>query len=315
MSAKRAAVGITVAICTYNRAASLGETLGSVAALEDPGVAWELLVVDNNSTDETPRVIEAFASGGRARSVRETRQGLSRARNRALAECRGELLAFIDDDVSVDPGWLRAYAAAAGRHAEAGYFGGPIRPAWPAGRPGWLRDEAMPQIGGLVGHYDRGGEEHAYASGEMHPFGANFAVRRGLWEKIGGFRDDLGVRGAVPGRGEEAEFIARARSARWSGWYVPGASCAHRVQAGHLRLGHLYRYGVQKGVASSLIEGSAAAAGSRVREALHLLRGLGQLAKGRGDRARQCVINAGFERGVRTAAAGRRADRGDMVRS
>lgn len=304
MSGKGApGIAITVAICTYNRAASLRETLAGVAALDDPGVAWELLVVDNNSTDGTPEVVEAFAARGGARGVFERRQGLSRARNRALAECRGDLVAFVDDDVSVDAGWLRAYAGAAGRHAEAGYFGGPIRPAWPSGRPGWLRDEAMPQIGGLVGHYDRGDEEHAYAPGEMHPFGANFAVRRAVWETIGGFREDLGVRGGSPGRGEEAEFIARARAAGWSGWYVPGASCSHRVQAGHLRLGYLYRYGVQKGVASWLIDGAAAASGSRGREALHLLRALGQLAKGRGDRARQCVINAGFERGVRRSAA------------
>ena len=294
---------VSVAICTHNRAQSLAVTLASVGALRDPGVPWELLVVDNNSSDGTRQVIEAFGEGHPVRVLAERRQGLSHARNRALRACRGDLIAFTDDDVTLDPGWLEAYAGARARHQNAGYFGGPIRVVWPAGRPAWVRDEGLPLIGGLLGHYDRGPDEHAYAPGEPHPYGANLALRRALWERVGEFRGDLGVSGESPGRGEEAEYLDRAGSAGLEGWYLPGASCGHRVQAAHLRLRHLYRYGIEKGVAAARIGPAPAAGGKWGGEALHVLRGLGQIVKGRGDRWRQCVINAGIERGLRRGRA------------
>jgi hypothetical protein len=132
----------------------------------------------------------------------------------------------------------------------------------------------------------------------MHPFGANFALRRSLFERLEPFRTDLGAVGNVPGRGEEAEYFQRARAAGAQGFYVPAARVLHRVDASHLTLGYLYRYGEQKGIASRRMHGGAGTPG-RFAEGIYLGKGLWQLLKGRGDRFRQCVINMGIVRGLR----------------
>lgn len=314
MSATAGKIGISVAICTFNRAASLAATLASVAALEDPGVGWELLVVDNNSTDGTPGVVEAFAARHPVRYVRETRQGLSHARNRALAEFRGASLAFTDDDVRVDPAWLTAHAAALERFGEAGFFGGRIRPLWLTPRPRGFVDESLPLIGGLLMWYDLGESARPLAADELLPYGANMMLRRSLVDSVGAFRTDLGPIGVVPGRGDDDEYLRRGIAAGARGVYVGGALCHHVVDPVRLTSGYLFRFGVQKGVALVRMGERVAHRGGRAMEAMHLVRAAGQLVKGRGDRWRQCVINAGIEHGVRTAAAGRREERGGMVK-
>ena len=290
----------TVALCTYNRADSLADTLEHLCRLEGvSNLDWELLLIDNNCRDHTAQVAESFRERLPMRYMVETNQGLSHGRNRAIREARGDLLIYTDDDVRPQPRWLAAYAEGMKRHPEAAYFGGRIIPYWQEGRPGWVRDIDMPLLGGLFGTYDRGDETHEYAPDEMHPFGANFALRRSLFESMEPFRTDLGMSGGVPGRGEEAEYFKRAREAGAVGAYLPEATILHRVDAAHLTLSYLYRFGVQKGVASRLINGSTARGGVK-SEALFLAKGLYQLLQGRGDRFRQCVINMGIERGLRS---------------
>src|SRR5580658_11381821 len=105
---------ITVVICTYNRSASLGKTLASVAVSTMPdSVAWEILVIDNNSRDKTREVVEEFVHRypDRFRYVFEPKQGKSNALNTGIREARGEILAFTDDDVTVEAGWLQNLCA------------------------------------------------------------------------------------------------------------------------------------------------------------------------------------------------------------
>src|SRR5579862_9670819 len=103
-------MGISVTIQTYNRAAELRRTLESLARIDRTGATeHEVIVIDNNSSDHTREVVEAFheAFAGLLRYIREPRQGLSHARQRAVAEARHEIVAFLDDDVDVDAHWLR----------------------------------------------------------------------------------------------------------------------------------------------------------------------------------------------------------------
>jgi GT2 family glycosyltransferase len=140
---------------------------------------------------------------------------------------------------------------------------------------------------------------------EPLPFGASFAVKRSLFEKAGRFRVDLGTGGMGLGRGEETEFLMRARAAGAHGVYVGEALCFHNYDPSRLGLRELYCYGVSSGRSHNAIVGQMPC-GSYSTAALFILRGLYQAMKGHGDRFRQCIINAGIQVGTRPEFRGRK---------
>lgn len=288
----------TVCVCTYNRADSLARTLESFCAAIRPQKAWELLLIDNNSKDHTAEVARRFADRLPLRYVFEARQGLSAARNRAVAEFCGATLLFTDDDVRVGPNWLTAYERAIAAHPEADYFGGRILPDWNGPRPRWLREKCLPSLDGVLVWFDHGSETRLFREGDPTPFGASFGLRRSLIERVGAFRLDLGCNGATVGRSEETDILLKARALGARGAYVGEALCWHVTDRRRLTLRSLFRYGVAAGKAHKAIA-ARAGAGSRFNAGLCLVRGGYQLLKGRGDRFRQCVINAGIEMGMR----------------
>jgi len=291
---------ISICICTYNRSERLRRTLGSLARQTNVNLSTvEVLIVNNNCTDNTPNVVDLFRERLPIRGVTETRQGLAHARNRALAECRGDVIVFTDDDVRLEPGWLAAYQDAIRRFPDADYFGGRILPDWGQAKPRWIKDKALPLIDGVLVWFDHGAETRPLWTTEEPPWGASFAMRRRLFEKIGLFRVDLGTGGLALGRGEETEFLMRAKDAGARGVYVGEAVCLHAYDPKRLTLAALYRHGIACARSRNAFVarphcGSYRAAGWFV------LRGLYQLVKGRGDRFRQCVINAGIEVGTRS---------------
>ena len=289
---------LSICICTYNRCESLKITLRSLAKQHEIPLLAEVLVVDNNSDDATRSVTDEFHTALPIRVVHEKKQGLSHARNRAVAESRGDVLLFTDDDVVFDADWLSAYARACADFPAATFFGGRILPDWGGEKPRWLAGECLPLIDGVVVWYDHGTQTRLFTPNEPSPFGASFAVRRRLLEEVGGFRTDLGRAGASLGRGEETDFFLRAKQEAAEGVYVGRALCWHRIDRRRLKLWALYRYGIESGKAHKLITGTHEL-GSLSRVPLHVARGLGQLLRGRGDRFRQSVINAGIEVGMR----------------
>lgn len=294
---------ITVAVCTFNRADSLRKTLESMVALDPPlPWSWELLLIDNNSTDHTREVAEQFSDPLPLRYVFEAEQGLSAARNRAMRECRTNALVFTDDDVVLDHQWLSHYVTAFRQWPDADYFGGKIKPLWHNNRPTWLRDESMALLSGFLGNYDLGTENRPYTEQDLTPFGANFALRRRLFDNLTPFRTELGVKGSIPGRGEEADYLARARAAGFTGVYVGSALCLHTIDTQRFTLSYLYRYGIQKGIAAVRMDSRPPPRSPHpAQEFWFAVRGINQLLKGRGDRFRQCVINMGIQRGLRQA--------------
>ena len=290
---------VSVCICTHNRSQSLQQTLNSFASQIDVNSGRvELLVVDNNCTDSTPEVIEAFRKRLPIRKVIETRQGLSYARNRAVVEFQGDVLLFTDDDVRLEPSWLAAYLNAIRLFPDADYFGGRILPDWGLAKPRWIRDEPLSLINGALVWFDHGAETRPTLATEPTPWGASFAIRRRLFEKIGLFRTDLGTGGSGLGRGEETQFFIRAKRAGARGVYVGEALCFHAFDPKRFTLPALYRYGLacgrsQNAIADQPYRGSYDAA------ALFVARGIFQMLKGRGDRFRQCIVNAGIEIGTR----------------
>ena len=131
-------IRLSLIIATYNRAAELVAALESVVRQTAPADAWECVVVNNNSQDDTAARFAAFAARFpelNLRLVTETRQGLSYARNRGIAETAGEYIAVIDDDERINPGFIAAYIDFFDRHPEAVSAGGRIIPEYPGGRP------------------------------------------------------------------------------------------------------------------------------------------------------------------------------------
>ena len=230
---------ISVIVCTYNRSQSLGKTLASLSQLSAPsGTSSELIVVDNNSTDDTAELVKAFAAASRfsVQYVFEIKQGLSHARNAGISAARGDLLAFTDDDVTIDSRWLCELHGIFDQFGCMG-VGGRIVPVWTGQRPSWLElvfshplRSDIRLCGPLVSF------DHGQEPCELHvlPFGANMAFKKAAFEKHGRFRTDLG-RGSSLMLGEDSEFGARLLRAGDKLVYAPGAVVYHPVPETRLR--------------------------------------------------------------------------------
>lgn len=237
---------ITVAVCTRNRARALDRTLASLTALERPAsMQWELLVVDNGSDDDTAASLAKYAERLPLRMLDEPRIGLSHARNKAIAEARGVYIVWIDDDVIVDPDWLRAYAEAFGAWPETAFFGGPIAPEFEGTPPRWLK-LALPHVDNAYAARDLGNASVPLTL-ETLPFGANFAVRAEE-QRRHLFDPELGRRDSALFAGEEwavlEALIADGASGRW----VPGARLRHVISPERQSVRYLRKYYVGNGM-------------------------------------------------------------------
>jgi glycosyltransferase involved in cell wall biosynthesis len=236
---------VTVAICTWNRAALLDRTLTQLRELRIPaGTTWELLVVNNNSPDDTAAVLARHANRLPLRPLFEAQQGLSAARNRAVAEAQGDLVLWTDDDVLVDPDWLGEYVRAADRCPEAGYFGGTIDPWFEVAPPKWLRDNldllqgpmVIRQFGDLFGPLPRG----------QFPFGANMAFRRR--HLLGRpFDTRFGYVGNRLGGGEETAVFCRLETESVRGVWVSSARVRHFIPRRRATTRYLWDWFVSDG--------------------------------------------------------------------
>ena len=289
---------ISVCICTYNRCRSLKRTLASL--VEQDAAAWEkseLVVVDNNCTDATVQVVDEFSGRLPLRLVNARQQGLSHARNCAMAEARGDWVLFTDDDVMLDSGWLSNFLTSVQEHPDAAFAGGRILPAWHGSPPPWFKGERLALLDGLLVWYDLGPDNRPMMPGDPSPFGASFAINQRFARDVGLFRTDLGVSGDSPGRGEETEFVGRLRDDGHRGIYVGRAICYHYAETDRFAALALYRHGRAK-AREEILTRRDGRAGSRRNALMFLVRGLVQLARGRGDRFRQCIINAGIQHGL-----------------
>jgi glycosyltransferase involved in cell wall biosynthesis len=226
---------ISVVLCTYNRAQSLGRTLGTLASMTaSTDVSWELVIVDNNSRDETKAVVEEFSRTCtfETRYVFEGRQGLSFARNAGITEARGDIIAFTDDDVTVDTQWLGALRDTFDQTGCLG-VGGRIVPVWSCARPRWLDgDDRYPLMTGVILRFDLGDERRRLTT---PPFGANMSFRRAAFDKYGLFRTDLGRTGAQLTGGEDTEFGRRLLRGGETLVYDPRVIIYHPVDPDRVR--------------------------------------------------------------------------------
>jgi len=225
---------ITVVLCTYNRCESLAQALDSITRSALPESAqWEVLVVDNNSTDQTSQVTDEFCRRypGRFRYIFEPQQGKSYALNAAIQEARGDVLAFMDDDVTVAPTWLQNLTSSLTDGAWAG-AGGRILPARAFQVPPWLPLQGPYNMGGMLAFFDLG-----EVAGELNrpPFGTNMAFRRDIFQEHGGFRIDMGPCPGSEIRNEDTEFGRRLLAAGERIRYEPSAVVYHAVPEQRLK--------------------------------------------------------------------------------
>ena len=229
-------VDISVILCTFNRATSLRRTLEGFRSLAVPaGCQWELLVADNNSTDDTRSVCEDFHGKLPLRYLFESRPGKSFALNHAVQQASAPLLLFTDDDVDVDPRWAGALVDAARRHPEITFFGGRVLPHWEQPPPRWAEENIDWLL--INVHVDKGDAEIVLQNGSTtFLVGANLAVRRSVFAQGLCFREDLGPAGSDGSpvgnmRGEEIDLEKQLLKRGCKGLYVPAAIVRHRHAA------------------------------------------------------------------------------------
>jgi glycosyltransferase involved in cell wall biosynthesis len=222
------AVDLSVIICTWNNSRRLAVTLEAVSRCVIPvNVTWELVLVDNNCTDDTAQVVRAFAATLPLVVIHEPRQGLSRARNAGLKAAAGRLVVFTDDDVTPCPEWLETYWEAYRAKPSGYFFGGPI--ASQGEVETWNSapfDVAAAPVTGIDW-----GPEPSILPEEQHFLGANWACPADALRASGGFDVRLGLDASLGRRrvGEEFDLMDRLRRRGVAGWYLPQAGVVHFV--------------------------------------------------------------------------------------
>jgi glycosyltransferase involved in cell wall biosynthesis len=216
---------LTVAICTWNRAQGLAGTLDQLTRLVPiAGHDWELLVVNNNCTDDTDAVCARYVDRLPIRVLHEPTPGQSFARNLAIAEARGKFIIWTDDDVLPYPEWLRELHAAF-EQSGADWVFGPSEPAWPDHPPSWFTK----RFEGYFAVLDYGGEPFLVTDMSKPFFGLNFAGTRAAHLALNGFRTEFGFKGNKGGVGEDVDLFQRAMAAGMKVFYTPRARVRHVI--------------------------------------------------------------------------------------
>lgn len=236
---------ISIIICTYNRVDSLKKTLKSLEVMSvSDDIEWELLIVDNNSNDNTRESVNDFirASGINCRYVFEEKQGLSHARNRGIKEAGGDIIAFTDDDVIVDKFWLQNIEKVF-KENHVSCVGGRIFPVWETSCPEWLIDNL--DLYENLALLDYG--DSSFYLDKPKIWGANFAVRKIMFEKYGAFNILLGRVCGKLYSGEETEFFIKLIENGEKILYSPNIIVRHCIPSKRMRKSYFRKWWFSNG--------------------------------------------------------------------
>ena len=238
----------SIIIATYNRSTYLSLCLDGLAAVKTKSDIFEIILVDNNSTDNTKEIIQNYIEEHPTVCVRyifEPKQGASLARNQGIKQAIGEIICFLDDDAVPDPDWLDAMFEGF-TDPTIGCVGGPaILDFLGKEIPPWLQGD----LKGLLSGYGLGYSQPTFITDiAEYPFLCNMAIRRSVLDEVGLFRTDLGPSGKNLVVGEETELIGRIRQGGWKVLYLPEAKVRHLVAPERLEKKYIYRSGLRLAV-------------------------------------------------------------------
>lgn len=240
---------VDIVICTYNRAEKLKDTIQSIYNADIPdNVNARIIIVDNNSTDNTRELIEKYFQddfGVDIKYLFEKKQGKSYALNTSLQHIACDIVAFTDDDVIVDRYWIKEVVNAAQRYPHYNCFGGKVIALYPQRMPKWLDvDGSMEFLRSALCNRDDGDIEIEYGNVTISktPGGGNMFFRYNAIEKNGYFRTDLGPMGKELGFSEDTEFCQRLLEMGERFMYIPSAVVYHPVHLERLKKDYLLRW-------------------------------------------------------------------------
>lgn len=241
---------VTFIICTYNRAKYLDDTLQSLLHSVKPGQDIEILVIDNNSQDETRNVVQKYKKSNEnnfIRYVKEKKQGLSHARNRGIKEASASYVVFLDDDIrataSLIPTWIEFFD----KYPDVSAAGGKIHVQFDDPRPEWMSHFLLP----LLGYHDLGDTAKTYPANKF-PFGGNMGFKKSVFNDVGFFNTDLGRKGASLEAQEEKELFRRIRVQDEKIFYLPDAFLYHRVNQKRLNTDYIRKQALGLGKSMKL---------------------------------------------------------------
>jgi glucosyl-dolichyl phosphate glucuronosyltransferase len=266
---------VSVIICTHNRVNDLSVAIASITSQDVDKASYEILVVDNASTDATREFVCARSiQVSNLKYISESVLGLSRARNAGLRTAKGRYVAYIDDDAIADPGWLSQIPVAFEVGGpDVGCVAGRIDPIWGAPRPPWLHDHLL----GCISVLDCS-PVATRLKNHQEPFGANVIYRRDALLRVRGFSIHLGRKGSRLLSNEEILLHRQLKSLGYATYYDPRISVRHHVPAQRLTKSWFRKRAYWQGVSDALLESQLEAAPSLVI-ALKRLRKLASIAK------------------------------------
>ena len=242
-AAPDAALDLSVLIATRSRADSLERTLRSMSSMDADGIGWELVIVDNGSTDRTPELLREWSGRLPLRALHVPESGQNRARNTALGGLRGRITILSDDDVCVAPDWLRQWKDGTDRWPDDAVFGGRIAPRFPSDCQDWIRSERFPFRAQCFAEFRPAQGEGPFP---RTPFGPNFAVRTDVL-RAQPFRADLGPAAGSYAMGGETELTLRLKAQGHRVIYLPGPCVEHVLAPENLSLDKLCQRGFNAG--------------------------------------------------------------------
>ena len=219
---------ISVIICTYNREKYLYNALKSVAENDFPFDKYEIVLINNNSTDHTETECKRFQNDFPAVNFNyfvESNLGLSFARNRGIEEAKGEILAYVDDDAQVNREYLKTIDGFFKENRTVMAVGGAIFPVYETKEPTWMSYYTK----SLITAYKNEGNKIIKFKGEKYPSGGNAAYRKVVFEKVGKFNTKLGRKGQSLIGAEEKEIFDKIKALNMPVYYLPNMILYHII--------------------------------------------------------------------------------------